>query len=472
MTRSTSFSNDYVLDSPTTRKLSGDDYQTMYDTAVGWFEDYIMDCPDAVSKKKFHEYIYAYVTEMAIANFTPLVETDISDIIAHIVRDAGDTFFETIIPRRVYADTMCYSRCPDIPVLRNKIQLILDRPQPDQRTGDWYRFRHSVLTASNAWKAMGTPASYNSLIYEKCQPLNIEPQTRGGGVSDSPCHHGQKYEPLSTMIYEWKHGTRVGEFGCVPHNRIPFLAASPDGINVDESSSLFGRMVEIKNVVSRVIDGNPKTDYWIQMQLQMEVCDLNDCDFLETSFAEYGSHDEFVRDTDGSFNHTADGKLKGSMIYFDQGGIPLYCFAPLECSTQELYTEWEEKTFRENAHLTWVQTIRWRMDVYSCVLVLRNRRWFAYAEKVLTELWRTVERERIEGFDHRAPKKRKVNAPVDPIGNSIQRWARDVSGNCGPSSTGGPTGGLTDILDAAQGIVKKREIVGCMVLMDDDEWAE
>jgi hypothetical protein len=54
MTRSTSFSNDYVLDSPTTRKLSGDDYQTMYDTAVGWFEDYIMDCPDAVSKKKFH----------------------------------------------------------------------------------------------------------------------------------------------------------------------------------------------------------------------------------------------------------------------------------------------------------------------------------------------------------------------------------------------------------------------------------
>ena len=34
------------------------------------------------------------------------------------------------------------------------------------------------------------------------------------------------------------------------------------------------------------LDGIPKKEYWIQMQLQMEVCDLDECDFLETRFIE------------------------------------------------------------------------------------------------------------------------------------------------------------------------------------------
>ena len=42
---------------------------------------------------------------------------------------------------------------------------------------------------------------------------------------------------------------KVEEFGCIPHETIPFLAASPDGIVT--SNKLNGRMIEIKNVVSR-----------------------------------------------------------------------------------------------------------------------------------------------------------------------------------------------------------------------------
>ena len=45
-------------------------------------------------------------------------------------------------------------------------------------------------------------------------------------------------------------------------------------------------MLEIKNIVNREINGIPKKEYWIQMQLQMEVCDLGECDFLETRFKE------------------------------------------------------------------------------------------------------------------------------------------------------------------------------------------
>jgi len=58
-------------------------------------------------------------------------------------------------------------------------------------------------------------------------------------------------------------------------------------------------MIEVKNVVSRVITGIPKEDYYIQMQLQMEVCDLNECDFVETKFIEYDSYNDYIEDGSG-----------------------------------------------------------------------------------------------------------------------------------------------------------------------------
>ena len=97
------------------------------------------------------------------------------------------------------------------------------------------------------------------------------------------------------MIYEQKYNTTVEDFGCIQHDHYDFVGASPDGINVDKNSPLFGRMLEIKNVVSRVINGIPKKEYWIQMQLQMEVCDLDYCDFLETKFVEYESENDYKR---------------------------------------------------------------------------------------------------------------------------------------------------------------------------------
>jgi len=35
------------------------------------------------------------------------------------------------------------------------------------------------------------------------------------------------------------------------------------------------------------INGIPKEDYWIQMQIQIEVCNLSECDFEKTKFTEY-----------------------------------------------------------------------------------------------------------------------------------------------------------------------------------------
>ena len=55
-------------------------------------------------------------------------------------------------------------------------------------------------------------------------------------------------------------------------------------------TKLIGKKVLLP-IVNREIDVIPKKEYWGQMQLQMENCDLDECDFLETKFVEY---DNFI----------------------------------------------------------------------------------------------------------------------------------------------------------------------------------
>ena len=55
--------------------------------------------------------------------------------------------------------------------LQKQINILRSIPQPEQRTKEWYTFRHELMTASNLWKLFGTESQYNSLIYEKCSPV-------------------------------------------------------------------------------------------------------------------------------------------------------------------------------------------------------------------------------------------------------------------------------------------------------------
>ena len=61
-------------------------------------------------------------------------------------------------------------------------------------------------------------------------------------------------------------------------------------------------MVEIKNIVNREITGMPSEAYWIQMQIQMECCNIDLCDFIETRFKEYESEEAFYNETNTEMN--------------------------------------------------------------------------------------------------------------------------------------------------------------------------
>jgi len=302
--------------------------------------------------------------------------------------------------------------------MKKKIEFLESVYQPEQRTDEWYQHRHGLVTASSVWKVFGSQSTRNQLIYEKCGEIDVEKYNRVN--TESSLHWGQKYEKLSKDIYEIVNNTKIQEFGCIKHPNPAyyFIGASPDGINVCPLSVLYGRMLEIKNVVSREITGIPKEDYWIQMQVQMEVCRLSECDFLETKFIEYEDEDAFYADSNDegnrqNWNYNLSGKRRGVIVYFIKDGKPFYQYAPLEITSKAQFDEWFEKTIDIYDTITWIKNIYWRLDVYSCVLVVRDKAWFKNAVVKIEELWKTIETEKITGYEHRAPKKRKTKQMND-----------------------------------------------------------
>ena len=402
----------------------------------------------------FHTDLVQDVTDLLVMQIQPLCTTiltqllpppptehlinDPEDLLAPIVEKSLALFYTHIAPPRSYPSSFVWPKKKNTnKKITQKIAYLQSIPQPEQRTPEWYAFRQKYLTASSIWKAFSSQSTKNQLIYEKCQPLNIEKYQYFS--LESPMHWGQRYEPVSIMYYEDKYKTVISDFGCLPHNILPFLAASPDGINTSPAASRYGRMLEVKNIVNRIIDGIPKLEYWIQMQVQMEVCLLNECDFLETRFTEYESEAAFLADSpplpllegsadspplpllEGSadsppaysYSRTALNELKGLILFFMKNGKPFYIYAPLNMTAPETRA-WEETQMEKYQELTWMQTVYWKLAEVSCVLVLRNKGWFKAAVPILEEIWQTIQTEKISGYAHRAAIK-KTAAHRRPI---------------------------------------------------------
>ena len=293
-----------------------------------------------------------------------------------IIKFSKNLFCSQIIPSRSYSQTF-HRLKPNIHKIEKNLTYLGNIYQPQQRTEEWYKFRHNTLTASSIWKVFKTESTRNQLIYEKCKPRKeyVNPNI------NSPLHWGQKYEPISIMFYEKKYNTNISDYGCIQHKKYNFIAASPDGINTNKNNNLYGRMLEIKNVVNREITGTPKFEYWIQMQLQMEVCELNECDFLETKFIEYLNEEEF--NNDGTFKLSLDDKCKGIILVFEKEEDNLYYeYMPLDLSYDE-FLIWKKNTIEKNNESTFIKDIFWRLETVSCILVLRNKYWFNQALPII-----------------------------------------------------------------------------------------
>jgi putative phage-type endonuclease len=409
------------------------------ETAMLLMDEYINLNPHIISEPAFYNIILEEITDIFYIqmeehiedlNNGDIIEDEMNELIEAALKIFLTTFYPDKLDNINIFEQVEYDD-EEIFIIKEKIQKLREIPQPVQRTLAWYIFRWNLITASNAWKAFESQPTINQLIYEKCQPLkdlnNQDEEEQNKMVNtNTPLHWGQKYEPLSVLLYESMYNTKVEDFGCIQHSVYKFLGASPDGINVDTNSERFGRMLEIKNVVSRDINGIPKKEYWTQMQLQMEVCDLDSCDFLETKFVEYSDTQSFYNDVfideNGNKNltMTADKKTKGIIMYFHtKESKPFYSYKPLNVISDYDIQCWEETELEkyEAAPFNYIffKFIYWKLEVFSCVLILRNCEWFKNNIGQLEKVWKTIEEERITGYEHRAPIKKSKKEPLKPF---------------------------------------------------------
>lgn len=406
---------DYIL--PAEEPILSDIYASDFiESLLELMTFYIEQHPTAVSEPDFHDDFKENILEFVFLHFEDELYLNemLEDDIDMMVEEALELFFITIMPIRSFSDA-CILSSPDKTIIENTINYLRTKPQPAQRTDDWYKFRHNLITASNAYKAFENPSTQNQLIYEKCQPIKTAETVTVVNVNTT-LHWGQKFEPLSVMIYEHLYNTKIEDFGCIQHDHYYFLGASPDGINVDPDSDRYGRMLEIKNIVNREINGIPKKEYWIQTQLQMEVCNLDECDFLETQFKEYETHSDYINDV-----LLSESVFKGFFMYFSgKNGKPLYIYKPLTMNAEDDIMKWEEDNIScyEKEGLTWIKNIYWKLECISCVLILRNRLWFDQNIVAIQNTWEIIENERQTGCDHRAPNRRiKKEKTFDPLLN-------------------------------------------------------
>ena len=397
----------------------------LHETCLHMMEEFVNEHTKLITEPDFEEIFDENIHELMHAHFdydifyTDEAEEEMEEIIQHAKHD----FYNIIIPPRSYSSSIIL-KDPDINKITKQINILREKPQPNQRTKEWYELRQNLITASNAWKAFENDNTKNQLIYEKCKPSayyiedDCDEDIKKVPVqlvnTNTTLHWGQKYEPLSDKFYEFTYNTKIEDFGCIQHDAYMFLGASPDGINIDPTSPRYGRMLEIKNIVNREIDGIPKKEYWIQMQLQMEVCNLDECDFLETKFIEYPdrlSYEEDTLENQHNITISKDNKTKGIIIHFhNKDGSPFYLYKPLHLTNTNDIKQWQEDsidTYQSPPYNhTFVQFIYWKLEIVSCVLVLRNKKWFKDNIKDLQDIWDTIEKERVSGYDHRAPNRK------------------------------------------------------------------
>jgi putative phage-type endonuclease len=414
----------------------------LVETAFHLMDEYMEQYPNAISDPKFYDILLEEIKDIFYIQMEDHINDidDIEDDMNELLEDAFNIYITTFNTERSNENNNIYIVLDvnlDTDKISKKIQGLRDIPQPVQRTPEWYNFRWNLITASNAYKAFESQSTINQLIYEKCQPLKdftIDKTEEIKMVNiNTAMHWGQKYEPLSVMVYENMYSSKVEDFGCIQHSTYKFVGASPDGIIIESTTGRYGRMLEIKNPISREITGIPKKEYWVQMQLQMEVCDLDCCDFLETKFSEYPDKESFYNDTNGIDDNkdyenlditiTKDKSQKGIILYFHtKEGNPFYVYKPLGIKTPNEIGKWENDMIDlyevTPYNYIYIKFIYWKLDKMSCVLVSRNNNWFKNNIGQLEKVWKIIEEERITGYEHRSPNKKQKKEEFKPFINT------------------------------------------------------
>lgn len=159
------------------------------------------------------------------------------------------------------------------PILRK----YLDRYQIQQHTPEWYEKRRKIISATKVPGYIES-SKYNLTVDEDndTNPDTPHQDTRA-------LEFGIEHEDLARKGIENRMGVKIYELGLGIHEKYNWLGASPDGITVLPDGTVV--LIEIKCPYWRQINYKIPFEYWIQMQMQMEVWDIDCVLYSENEFS-------------------------------------------------------------------------------------------------------------------------------------------------------------------------------------------
>ena len=163
-----------------------------------------------------------------------------------------------------------------------RIEKLLKATYFEQRSQEWLALRETMLTASDAATAVGDNP------YETPEGLYIKKVGGRKFSGNAATERGTILEPIARDLYDARFNKKSHEIGLVQHPVYPWLGGSADGITE------CGRLIEIKCPLTRKIDNKIPKHYIAQIQLNMEILNLDECDFIQYRPAEGDAPEEFV----------------------------------------------------------------------------------------------------------------------------------------------------------------------------------
>ena len=268
--------------------------------------------------------------------------------------------------------------------------------QPEQRTPEWYAIRYNIISASDASSILGknikfiSDIEYPKILFKngfksKKDLIKVKILQQDNFTGNVYTEHGIIFEEVANLIYQKRNNTNVIDFGLVIHPKIKFIGASPDGITQD------GIMLEIKCPYKRNLTNQIPSNYWVQMQLQLECCNLDICHFVEIKVQFYNNSQEYYNDILSSDTlYTSDNLEKGILLkYLDEHNKNIYIYPSYnDYKNYNTLESWAKNTF--NYYSTKYNTIEfkyWKITQYSLIEVNRDINWFQKTLPIFKQFW-------------------------------------------------------------------------------------
>ena len=262
---------------------------------------------------------------------------------------------------------------------KEKLKGLKELELPEQRSPEWYEMRKDKLTASSLASAIGKChfTTREELILSKIEDKPYE--------SNPITEWGVKYEDIAILFYEELYNVKVLDFGLIPHPTFKAFGASPDGICDDTGNDEYvARMVQIKCPPKRKFTKTCPPHYLMQVQGQLEVCDLDHCDFFQVKIEDYENYEEYKKDVFVNDDVILPGRTnlnypKGVTVsYRKKEEIKLtYLYPVLNMSDDEYHNWIKEKKIEiiEQGH-EFVESKWWKISRYECTFIERDYNWW------------------------------------------------------------------------------------------------